>query len=192
MDFINQFPYSDFHELNIDWLIAKTKELNTHMETLQAEFDKIVVLTQDQIEAMINAAIASNNVILYNELVELRDQLTAEYKSYCNNQIEQLTIYVNNQDSYYDDLAKGYAENAITQANAYTDGQVLNYTMMINPITGAYEDVRLVVNDIVSYFHTGDALTAAEYDALELTASAYDAYEINAYDYDFNGKTILT
>ena len=28
MGFVNQFPYSDFHELNLDWLINKTKENN--------------------------------------------------------------------------------------------------------------------------------------------------------------------
>ena len=76
-------------------------------------------------------------------------------------------------------------------AKAYTDGQVLNYTMMINPITGMYEDVRNVVDDIVSYFHTADALTAIEYDALQLTAEDYDAYDLTAYDYDFNGKIRL-
>ena len=63
--------------------------------------------------------------------------------------------------------------------------------MMINPITGVYEDVRNVVNDIVSYFHTGDSLTAIEYDTLDLTAQDYDDYELSAYDYDFNGKNLL-
>ena len=76
-------------------------------------------------------------------------------------------------------------------AKAYTDSQLSSYTMMINPITGEYEDVRNVVNDIVSYFHTQDSLTAAEYDALLLDASYYDAKQLNAYDYDFNGKTLL-
>lgn len=191
MGFVNQFPYSDFHELNLDWLIAKTKELMTHMDALQAEFDKIEILTKEQIEAMIGAAIATNNIELYNRMTALHEQITNEYRAYCNNQIQQLTIYVDNQDAYYNDLAEGYASSALSEAKTYTDNKVLNYTMMVNPITGVYEDVRLVVDDIVSYFHTNDALTAAEYDALELTASAYDAYEITAYDYDFSGKTIL-
>ena len=191
MGFVNQFPYSDFHELNLDWLIAKTKELMTHMDALQAEFDKIEVLTKEQIDAMIAAAIAANNIQLYNDLVTLKEQITTEYKAYCNSQIAQLKIYVDNQDVYYDGLAQSYADHALVEAKSYVDTQVLDYTMMVNPITGVYEDVRLVVDDIVSYFHTEDALTAAEYDALELTAAAYDAYELTAYDYDFNGKIRL-
>lgn len=189
--FINQFPYADFHELNLDWLIKETKNLRTVTTQLTEEFAKIEVLTEEQINAMIAAAIASNNVQLYNDMTALKAQITTEYTNYVVNQISQLTTYIDNQDVYYNGLAEGYADNAIEVAKAYTDGQVLNYTMMINPITGVYEDVRLVVNDIVSYFHTGNTLTAGEYDALELTATDYDTYEINAYDYDFNGKTIL-
>ena len=191
MGFINQFPYSDIHELNLDWLINKTKELEDTTKYLVEEFSKIEILTEDYIQAMINAAIAANNEILAQQLIQLKNDITTEYKGYVTAQINALTIYIDNQDVHYDDLAQGYAANALSEAKDYVDAEVLDYTMMINPITGVYEDVRDVVDDIVSYFHTNDALTAAEYDALDLTASAYDAYDISAYDYDFNGKTIL-
>jgi len=36
-----------------------------------------------------------------------------------------------------------------------------------------------------------NALSASEYDALDLTATAYDAYQISARDYDLNGKSLL-
>lgn len=197
--FINQFPYADFHELNLDWLIKETKNLRVTMTELQEEFAKIEILTEEQINAMIAAAIESNNTVLYAYMTNLKNQITNEYQTYCNNQIAimngklaDLKVYVDNQDVYYDELDKAYADNVLVQAKAYTDAQVLDYIMMVNPITGEYDDVRDVVDDIVSYFHTEDALTAGEYDALELTASAYDAYELTAYDYDFNGKIRLT
>ena len=189
--FINQFPYADFHELNLDWLIKETKNLRTTMTWLEEEFAKIEVLTEEQIKAMIDLAIATNNVQLYNDMAALKAQITTEYQNYVINRINQLTIYIDNQDLYYNGLAEGYASDALTSANSYTDTKVLNYTMMVNPITGVYEDVRNVVDDIVSYFHTENALTAGEYDALELTADDYDNYELTAYDYDFNGKIRL-
>lgn len=189
--FINQFPYSDFHELNLDWLIKKTKEIQTTTTWLVEEFNKIEVLTEEQIQAMINSAIAANNLVIAQQLADLKAQITTEYQGWVQAQINQLTIYIDNQDVYYNGLAQNYANQAYLDAKAYIDAEVIDYTMMINPITGEYEDVRNVVDDIVSYFHTADALTAGEYDALELTASAYDAYEITAYDYDFSGKTIL-
>ena len=200
--FIHQFPYADFHELNLDWLIKETKDLRTTMIWLTEEFAKIQVLTEEQINAMIAAAIESNNVVLYAYLDALKIQLKNDYERYCNEQIASLKnytdgkladqkVYIDNQDVYYNNLQKAYADNVLIQAKAYTDDQVLDYTMMINPITGEYEDVRNVVDDIVSYFHTENSLTAGEYDALELTAEDYDNYEMTAYDYDFNGKTIL-
>ena len=190
--FLNQFPYSDFHELNIDWLLNKTKELEVTTNYLLEEWSKITILTEEYIEQMINTAIETNNIVLYNRMIQLKNEAVSEAKTYCNNQINNLQTYVDTQDTYYNGLAQSYADHAESESKAYTDNQVLNYTMMVNPITGQYEDVRLVVDDIVSYFHTENALTAGEYDALELTAEDYDAYELTAYDYDFNGKIRLT
>lgn len=191
MGFINQFPYSDWHELNLDWLIKITKAMAAQVDYLSEEFSKIEILTEEYIQQMIDVAIRTNNIELYNKMNELHTQITNEYQAYVQAQLSLMKTYVNNQDVYYDNLAQNYASTALTQANDYTDQHVLDYTMMINPITGEYDDVRVVVNDIVSYFHTENALTAAEYDALDLTASAYEAYDLTAYDYDFNGKLRL-
>lgn len=202
MGFVNQYPYSDFHELNIDWLIKQVKDNIDAIKVLEDKMAEIEVLTEDQINDMIHTAIENNNTILYNRMLQLKNEITNEYtiyvdneittlRSYLLNQINQLKVYVDNQDLVFYNEVIAYADSILAQANAYTDTKVLDYNMMINPITGVYEDVRNVVNDIVSYFHTDGSLTAAEYDALELTATVYDAYELTAYDYDFNGKNLL-
>lgn len=191
MAFINEFPYSDFHEINLDWLIKKTKSLMTQMEQVQATLAQIEVLTEDQIKALINTAIAENNIPVYNRMLELYAQTTNEYKDYVAHQLANLKIYIDNQDVYYDGLAQSYADHTLVQSKQYTDDKILNYTMMINPITGQYEDVRNVVEDIVIYFHSENSLTAGEYDALDMTAADYDAKDLTAYDYDFNGKNLL-
>lgn len=202
MGFINQFPYSDFHEMNLDWLIKQTKANNDQIAYLEEEFAKIVVVTEDHIQEMINASIAANNITVYqainqvrNDLIaainDLNTDLTSRYKAYTDAQIALQKIYIDNQDVFYFNEAKTYSDNNLVKAKEYTDSQVLDYTMMINPITGVYEDVRKVVDDIVTYFHTENTLTAGEYDALDLTADDYDNYELTAYDYDFNGKTLL-
>lgn len=190
-NFTNQFPYTDFHELNLDWLIKKTKDMEGTISYLMEEFAKIQVLTEEQINEMINTAIANNNVILYNDMQALKAQITNEYQTFVNTQIASLKVYVDNQDVYYNELAQSYASTALTEAKDYTDSQVLTYTLMINPITGEYEDVRNVVEDIVDYFHTNNSLTAGEYDALDLDADYYDNKQLTAYDYDFNGKNLL-
>lgn len=186
-----EFPHTRNYDGDLGWVVKNLKKVAEDTAYLMEEFAKIVVLTEDQIQAMIDQAIADNNVKLAKQLKDLKTEITNEYKGYVTAQINTLTVYIDNQDSYYNGLSQGYAQQALNDANAYTDSQVLSYTMMINPITGEYDDVRDVVDDIVSYFHTQDAYTASEYDALGLTATAYDAYAISAYDYDFNAKNLI-
>lgn len=186
-----EFPHTRTYEGDLGYIIKKLNEISKDTDYLMEEFAKIVVLTEQQIQKMIDDSIAANNVILAQQLQELHDQLTIEYKGYVTAQVNALTVYIDNQDTYYDGLAQGYANTALTESKAYTDSQVLNYNMMINPITGEYEDVRNVVEDIITYFHSNDSLTAIEYDTLAMTASDYDLKDLTAYDYDFNGKNLL-
>lgn len=186
-----EFPQTRTYEGDLGYLLKKLQKVSNDTAYLMEEFSKIIVVTQDEIQRMIDSAIAANNIILARQLQALKDQITIEYKGYVTAQIYSLTTYINNQDVYYDQLAQNYASTALADAKQYTNDQVITYTKMINPITGKYEDVRNVVEDIVTYFHTADSLTASEYDTLDLTASYYDGKQLSAYDYDFNGKTLL-
>lgn len=186
-----EFPHTRTYEGDLGYLLKKLEQVAKDTDYLMDEFSKIIVLTKDEIERMINEAIAANNLVIARQLQELKDQITIEYQGYVTAKLNALTVYIDNQDVYYNGLAENYAISAENNAKDYTDQQVLSYTMMVNPITGVYEDVRNVVDDIVTYFHTGNALTATEYDTLDLTATYYDGKQITAYDYDFSGKTLL-
>lgn len=90
---------------------------------------------------------------------------------------------------------------ALTQANAYTDSVAarledeiqqisIGQISLFDPTTGLYSPLQVVVDNLYTLGRT-DALTATEYDALDLSATAYDAYELTAISYDQNGKTLL-
>lgn len=90
---------------------------------------------------------------------------------------------------------------ALTQANAYTDavaGQLryeisqisLGQITVFDPTTGINSPLQIVIDNLYSAGRD-NALTATEYDGLDLTATTYDGYLISAYDYDQNGKAIL-
>ena len=61
---------------------------------------------------------------------------------------------------------------------------------MNSPFTGEYVPIVTVINEL-AHLHKSDALTASEYDALDLSAADYDAYDLTAYDYDWSGKLLL-
>lgn len=79
-----------------------------------------------------------------------------------------------------------YARDILGQSGVFKNP----YYYMYSPFTGDYVPITTVINEL-AFLHRSDALTAAEYDALQLTAADYDAEDITAYDYDWNGKTIL-
>ena len=91
---------------------------------------------------------------------------------------------------------------ALTQANAYTDSVAagleneiqqisIGQIQLFDPTTGLYSPLQIVVDNLYNLGRT-DALTASEYDALDLTATTYDAADLTAYEYDNNGKTLLS
>ena len=90
---------------------------------------------------------------------------------------------------------------ALIEAKAYTDTIAANLENEIqqisigqisvfDPTTGLYSPLQTVIDNL--YNNTREnALSASEYDALDLTATAYDEYELTARDYDQSGKTLL-
>lgn len=89
----------------------------------------------------------------------------------------------------------------LIRANAYTDAVAANLQEQIeaivigqitlfDPTTGIVSPLQVVIDNLYSASRS-DALTATEYDALDLTATAYDAYELTAADYDQSGKSLL-
>ena len=66
------------------------------------------------------------------------------------------------------------------------------YFSMISPFTGLKETCCNVLKEVISYLKKDVAITAGEYEALNLTANNYDSKNITAFNYDWNGKNILS
>ena len=54
MGIFRQFPYSNFHEMNLDWLLAKMKELGENFIKLSDDFKNFVADTEPLIEDTVN------------------------------------------------------------------------------------------------------------------------------------------
>lgn len=137
---------------------------------------------------------------VYDDTYTYYEQMRALAKS-----LRETLDYVDNIIKNYEDNTDSKIEKAVTECKLYTDDSVndmyntiereldnvkLSGCYMTDPWTGQVVKISDVVNKIIATTNTG-ALTASEYDALELTASVYDVKELTAYQYDWLGKTLL-
>lgn len=171
-----RFPYTNFHDLNLDWII---QQVNTWAEqwkvvyTAYQEFDADLSEIFDDIDDL--QARTDENTLRINNVESSAAQLNNAITA-LNDTVSALSILVNN---YYTEL-NDRVSSIETSATFY----------MFSPFTGEYEPLETVILELAQ-FHLADALTAAEYDALDMTASAYDAKQLTAIQYDSSGKLLL-
>lgn len=147
--------------------VDKNTEVAEHFEELLEE-----------IEAEVNR--------LEQEYEEFKESIESEIDERFLEITTQLTTYVNNQialiryelQTKYDELDHKIDEVIAGDINVY------------DPTTGILSPIQVVVNNLFDMNRT-NAITASEFDGLELTATEFDAYEISAYNFDVNGKSLL-
>lgn len=148
-------------------------EVNSHQEFIENYSGQIEEMQAElaefkqewnQYQIDLNASIAQ-------QMADFKTAIESEIAG----EMAQIRAYIDVQDNALKD---------------YIDNVALGQIYVYNPATGERQDLQTVIN---SLFDSGreDALTADEYDALELTATYYDGQNISAYDYDTAGKTLL-
>lgn len=153
--------YKYLHELT-----TATKELSDEVEDVRNDITSL--------EEEINQKIEDINVLL--EQYDLKiDRIANELYLYVDDKIVNVRHYVDTQYSILD--------NRITQIEI---GDIDIY----DPTTGLLSPLQTVIDNIYD-MNRGNAITASEYDNLELTATAYDAYDLTAREYDIDAKSLL-
>ena len=153
--------YQYLHELT-----RATKELSDEVEQVKTDMDNLEESINQQIE-QINELLAEYDLKI--------DRVANQLYAYVDNQMVNLTNYIDTQDSILDARIK---DIEIGKINLY------------DPTTGLYSPLQTVIDNIYDLSREG-ALTASEYDALELSATAYDAYDLTARQYDTSAKSLL-
>lgn len=122
---------------------------------------------------------------LRSEFDALEDEITASVQA----QFDAFEVEVRNLITATQNYLIAYTDSAEARLQAQIEAIQVGDINVIDPTTGVLSPIQTVINNIAG--SSADALTASEYDALNLTATAYDNYDITAYDYDFKGKALL-
>lgn len=153
--------YKYLHELT-----TSTKELSDEVDEVKTDMYSL--------EDEINQKIEKINELLAKYDLKI-DRVANELRVYVNDSIVNLKSYVDTQDSILD--------NRITQIEI---GDIDIY----DPTTGLLSPLQTVIDNLYD-MNRDNAITASEYDNLELSASVYDAYDLTAREYDINAKSLL-
>jgi len=182
-------PIGFFEPISVD-----PKDMMTDVEFLLGilkKLNEVILQTNKNTEFITNYSGKIEEI--EREVIALRAEMT-QFESDINDSIalqfaeikvelQSAIATVLNQANAYTDAVASRLENEI---QAISVGQIQLY----DPTTGTYNDLQTVIDNIYSQTRD-DALTATEYDALDLTATAYDAYMLTALEYDRSGKILL-
>jgi len=186
--FDNQFPYSNFHELNLDWVIAKLIELDERVDNIQIT---IVEQVKDYVDERINEFVTGELAEMQQEI----DQLERDFKTFTatsDYKFEQFTQSVNAQIQLMRSeiaTAKEQFEGMIAGANSYTDISIANAEdriyrnlstelakiKVLDFFTGTYVSVQEMF-DTLARLHVTDGLTYTEIAARKNTFADVEAY----------------
>jgi predicted nuclease with TOPRIM domain len=130
---------------------------------------------------------------LESEIADLRAEMTA-FETEVNQNITQRFAEIKSE-------LQAMIAVTLIQANAYTDSvaerleeEIRNISIgeivAFDPTTGMYSPLQVIIDNLYNSSRE-DALTASEYDGLELTATDYDGYELTATAYDQHAKSLL-
>lgn len=182
-------PYSFFEPISVepkDWMTS-----TEFLMGILKKIDEVVIQTNsntkfiDEYNGKIEE-IEADMTSLKQDMIDFKGEVNATILAEflrIKSELEALVATALNQANAYTDAL---GERLSAEIEAITLGQIKVY----DSSTGQLENLQVVIDNLFNLSRT-DAITASEYDALDLTANEYDAYDLTASQYDNNAKSLL-
>ena len=197
MAFFNKYPYTDFHELNADFLLERIKNIEDQIAGIKESIEgEIFEWVQEQL-----APYQTQLDELIREVEDLQDETEETLQAY-DTRITNFVNQVNNELA----LIRADLIDSIQAVNQLTDIKIENNNitllnqisenvgdlfMVMNPFTGTMVTIQAMV-DYLSAFHITDAI---DYDTMAtrgLTYNQFNALNITYTDLTLHGNTLYT
>lgn len=195
MGFWNKYPYTDFHELNLDWLLNEVSTIEHRIDELH---DQLKQELTTELKIYVNEQIA----VLENEVATLNNRVTSldlhvselniafeDFKTYVNGEIAGFRAYIDDQIS---------ASNARTDIMIASNNQFLLDTMaeqlrnmkVLNFFDGKFITVQEMFNTL-AILHLNDGIAYNQITARGYTYGSIEALNLTYEDIVNHGNTLL-
>ena len=198
--FDNKYPYLDFHELNLDWVIAKITEFDKKLDNYE---DTVLEKSKEYTDSAIKesySSLVSEFDTFKNEVTTLISGLDSRYDEFVNTVNDRMAI----TDANVLAISRK-VDLVLSEANAYTNQAIINNNdYIIDQTTKALETVtvlnyftgaRTSIQDMFDYlaqFHLQNAISVDTLVARAKTVNSLIAYNMTMTQLATNGATIIT
>lgn len=198
MSFTNEFPYTDFHEINLDWILNKIKEFQERIDTFEDTVLKKANAYTDSEILKLSKEISAEFVDFTKEITDKIANIDSNY--------EQFVTYVNNRITLMEnELIKmnDYIQTILKQANEYTQHAIINNNAyIISETTKALSTVKVInyftgervsiqeMFDYLCQFHLENAINYTVMASIEKTYTEFNNLNMTYTDLALNGGTL--
>ena len=198
--FDNKYPYLDFHELNLDWVIAKITEFDKKLDDYE---DTVLAKAKEYTDSAIQESYSS----LVTEFNEFKNEVTTLISD-LDSRYDEFVDTVNNRMTITDANVAAISRKVdlvLAEANAYTNQAIINNNdyiidqttkaletvTVLNYFTGARVSIQAMF-DYLAHFHLQNAISVDTLVARAKTVNELVAYNMTMTQLATNGATIIT
>ena len=206
MGLFEHFPYTNFHELNLDWIIQTVKELDEKVNSIEDRiYNKAKAYTDEQVRQLRNEFNELENefIAFKAEVNQMFNQYTAQQDKAFNDFKELVNANLDLMEQEIRD-ARDELQTLLQQANAYTDASMAMLLLQLpdiitkniknakvyNLLTGKYVTIQAMFN-FLCLFHAPGALTCGDMHAKNNTCTQIINYNKTCQEFITDAKNFV-